>query len=170
MSFRFTPIVPSTDSRSTMTLNRTKRFSKMSERVIFRRGVTGLLEMDEKGNREIDFALWDMTDTDSGVYQIVSVYNSSLKQMIPEPGMKVHWLKGVPPPDIPVCGFKNDNPSCLARTVTMLQMILIVVCFIFIIIVTVTVFVYRSVKHMSEKQVCVGENRPVFRKSTQSDF
>lgn len=46
--------------------------------------------------------------------QVVSVYNSSLKQMIPEPGMKVHWLKGVPPPDIPVCGFKYDNPSCLA--------------------------------------------------------
>ncbi|TSK28280.1 Atrial natriuretic peptide receptor 1 [Bagarius yarrelli] len=50
--------------------------------------VTGLLEMDEKGKREIDFALWDMTDTESGVYQIVSVYNSSLKKMIPEPGMK----------------------------------------------------------------------------------
>lgn len=27
--------------------------------------------MDEKGNREIDFALWDMDDTDSGVYQVV---------------------------------------------------------------------------------------------------
>ncbi|XP_053087241.1 atrial natriuretic peptide receptor 1 [Pangasianodon hypophthalmus] len=113
-------------------------------------GVTGLMEMDKNGNREIDFALWDMNDTDSGVYQIVSVYNSSLKQMIPEPGMKVHWLKGVPPPDIPVCGFKNDNPSCLARTVTMHQMISIVVCFIFIIIVTVTVFVCRKVKLENE--------------------
>lgn len=34
-------------------------------------GVTGLVEMDKKGNREIDFALWDMTDTDSGAYQVV---------------------------------------------------------------------------------------------------
>uniref|UniRef100_A0AAR2K1H3 Guanylate cyclase n=1 Tax=Pygocentrus nattereri TaxID=42514 RepID=A0AAR2K1H3_PYGNA len=45
---------------------------------------------------------------------IVSVYNSSVKQMVLEPGMKVHWLKGTPPPDIPLCGFKNDNPACLA--------------------------------------------------------
>ncbi|KAK3508281.1 hypothetical protein QTP70_019510 [Hemibagrus guttatus] len=118
--------------------------------ISFLTGVTGLVEMDEKGNREINFALWDMTDTDSGVYQIVSVYNSSLKQMIPEPGMKVHWLKGAPPPDIPVCGFKNDNPSCLSRTVTMHQMISIVVCFIFIIIVTITVFIYRKVKLENE--------------------
>uniref|UniRef100_A0AAR2JY99 Guanylate cyclase n=1 Tax=Pygocentrus nattereri TaxID=42514 RepID=A0AAR2JY99_PYGNA len=77
-------------------------------------GVTGLLKMDENGDCEIDFALWDMTDTDSGVYEIVSVYNSSVKQMVLEPGMKVHWLKGTPPPDIPLCGFKNDNPACLA--------------------------------------------------------
>uniref|UniRef100_A0A8C1NNM9 Guanylate cyclase n=1 Tax=Cyprinus carpio TaxID=7962 RepID=A0A8C1NNM9_CYPCA len=68
-------------------------------------GVTGLVQLDENGDREIDFALWDMTDTATGVYQ---------KRMIPEPGMKVHWLKGNPPPDIPLCGFKNDNPACLA--------------------------------------------------------
>uniref|UniRef100_A0A671P519 Guanylate cyclase n=1 Tax=Sinocyclocheilus anshuiensis TaxID=1608454 RepID=A0A671P519_9TELE len=73
-------------------------------------GVTGLVQLDENGDREIDFALWDMTDTDTGVYQIVSVYNGSQKRMIPEPGMKVYWLKGSPPPDIPLCGFKNDNP------------------------------------------------------------
>uniref|UniRef100_A0A9J7XYN0 Guanylate cyclase n=1 Tax=Cyprinus carpio carpio TaxID=630221 RepID=A0A9J7XYN0_CYPCA len=73
-------------------------------------GVTGLVQLDENGDREIDFALWDMTDTATGVYQIVSVYNGSQKRMIPEPGMKVYWLKGSPPPDIPLCGFKNDNP------------------------------------------------------------
>uniref|UniRef100_A0A673L6J3 Guanylate cyclase n=1 Tax=Sinocyclocheilus rhinocerous TaxID=307959 RepID=A0A673L6J3_9TELE len=76
-------------------------------------GVTGLVQLDENGDREIDFALWDMTDTTTGVYQIVSVYNGSQKRMIPEPGMKVYWLKGSPPPDIPLCGFKNDNPACL---------------------------------------------------------
>ncbi|XP_076864517.1 atrial natriuretic peptide receptor 1 [Brachyhypopomus gauderio] len=113
-------------------------------------GVTGLVQMDENGDREIDFALWDMNDTDSGVYQIVSVYNSSVKQMVPEAGMKVHWPKGSPPPDIPPCGFKNDKPSCLARTVTMHQMVSVVVCFIFIIIITVTVFIYRKVKLENE--------------------
>lgn len=39
---------------------------------LFLTGVTGLVEMDKEGNREIDFALWDMTDTDTGVYQVAS--------------------------------------------------------------------------------------------------
>uniref|UniRef100_A0A673KZ74 Guanylate cyclase n=1 Tax=Sinocyclocheilus rhinocerous TaxID=307959 RepID=A0A673KZ74_9TELE len=78
-------------------------------------GVTGLVQLDENGDREIDFALWDMTDTTTG---IVSVYNGSQKRMIPEPGMKVYWLKGSPPPDIPLCGFKNDNPACLLHPIS----------------------------------------------------
>lgn len=34
------------------------------------KGVTGLVQLDKYGDREIDFALWDMTDTDTGVYQV----------------------------------------------------------------------------------------------------
>uniref|UniRef100_A0A8C8FMN1 Guanylate cyclase n=1 Tax=Oncorhynchus tshawytscha TaxID=74940 RepID=A0A8C8FMN1_ONCTS len=47
--------------------------------------------------------------------QIVSVYNSTLKELVPVPGMKVQWPGGAPPQDIPDCGFKNDKPACLAR-------------------------------------------------------
>uniref|UniRef100_A0A674D1V6 guanylate cyclase n=1 Tax=Salmo trutta TaxID=8032 RepID=A0A674D1V6_SALTR len=72
-------------------------------------GVTGLVQIDGAGDREIDFALWDMTDLDSGVFQIVSVYNSTLKELVPVPGMKVQWPGGAPPQDIPECGFKNDK-------------------------------------------------------------
>nr|XP_023831481.1 atrial natriuretic peptide receptor 1-like [Salvelinus alpinus] len=113
-------------------------------------GVTGLVQIDGAGDREIDFALWEMTDLDSGVFQIVSVYNSTLKELVPVPGMKVQWPGGAPPQDIPDCGFKNDKPACLARTVTMHQMVAIVACFIFVIIVTVTVFIYRKLKLENE--------------------
>ncbi|CAB1320901.1 unnamed protein product [Coregonus sp. 'balchen'] len=113
-------------------------------------GVTGLVQIDGAGDREIDFALWDMTNLDSGVFQIVSIYNSTLKELVPVPGMKVQWPGGAPPQDIPDCGFKNDKPACLARTVTMLQMVAIVACFIFVIIVTVTVFIYRKLKLENE--------------------
>ncbi|KAM6972862.1 atrial natriuretic peptide receptor 1 [Aplochiton taeniatus] len=107
-------------------------------------GVTGLVEIDEHGDREIDFALWDMTDITTGVFQIVSVYNSSVRQLLLEPGMSYQWPGGSVPPDVPDCGFKNDNPACLGRTVTMHQMVAIVVSFIFVIIVTVTTFIYRK--------------------------
>uniref|UniRef100_A0A673N584 Guanylate cyclase n=1 Tax=Sinocyclocheilus rhinocerous TaxID=307959 RepID=A0A673N584_9TELE len=33
-------------------------------------GVTGLVQIDENGDRETDFALWDMTDTNSGNFQV----------------------------------------------------------------------------------------------------
>uniref|UniRef100_A0AAX7TS39 Guanylate cyclase n=1 Tax=Astatotilapia calliptera TaxID=8154 RepID=A0AAX7TS39_ASTCA len=48
--------------------------------------------------------------------QVVCVYNSSIKQLILQNGLNFHWPKGSPPPDIPKCGFKNNNPACLTST------------------------------------------------------
>ncbi|KAJ8267843.1 hypothetical protein COCON_G00130150 [Conger conger] len=113
-------------------------------------GVTGLVKIDENGDREIDFALWDMTDAESGVFQVVLVYNGTREQMLSLPGVKVQWPGGSTPLDVPLCGFKNDNPTCLAQTVTMHQMIVVVICFIFVIIITVAIFIYRKLKLESE--------------------
>ncbi|XP_074469038.1 atrial natriuretic peptide receptor 1 [Sebastes fasciatus] len=113
-------------------------------------GVTGVVEMDEFGDRQMDFAVWDTTDVESGEFQVVCVYNSSMKQLIMQGGRSFQWPGGAPPPDVPKCGFKNDKPACLARTVTMQQMVAIVICFVFVIIVTVTVFIYRKLKLESE--------------------
>ncbi|XP_039978055.1 atrial natriuretic peptide receptor 1 [Xiphias gladius] len=113
-------------------------------------GVMGVVEMDEFGDRQMDFAVWDMTDVESGEFQVVCVYNSSTKQLVMQRGRSFQWPGGSPPPDIPECGFKNDKPACLARTVSMHQMVAIVMCFVFVIIVTVTVFIYRKLKLESE--------------------
>ncbi|KAG5264287.1 hypothetical protein AALO_G00252030 [Alosa alosa] len=87
-----------------------------------------------------------MTNYTTGVYQMVYVYNGSQRQMLPVEGVSLQWPGGKPPPDVPICGFKNDAPACLAKTVTMRQMISIVVCFVLFIIITVTVFIYRKLK------------------------
>ncbi|KAM6903929.1 atrial natriuretic peptide receptor 1-like isoform 1-T2 [Lycodopsis pacificus] len=113
-------------------------------------GVMGPVEMDEFGDRQMDFAVWDTIDIESGEFQVVCVYNSSMKQLIMQGGRSFQWPGGSPPPDVPECGFKNDQPACLARTVTMHQMVAIVICFVFVIIVTVTVFIYRKLKLESE--------------------
>uniref|UniRef100_A0A673K9B5 Guanylate cyclase n=1 Tax=Sinocyclocheilus rhinocerous TaxID=307959 RepID=A0A673K9B5_9TELE len=109
-------------------------------------GVTGLVQIDENGDRETDFALWDMTDTNSGNFQTVAVYNGTQKQMKILPGMAIQWPGGNIPWDVPLCGFKNDNPACRARTIAMHQMISIVLFLILVIIFTVTVFIYRKLK------------------------
>uniref|UniRef100_A0A671W5S0 Guanylate cyclase n=1 Tax=Sparus aurata TaxID=8175 RepID=A0A671W5S0_SPAAU len=77
-------------------------------------GVTGTVHLDESGDRETNFALWDMIDTNTSAFQVILVYNSSEEQLTAIPGTALHWLGGVRPPDVPVCGFKNDNPICLA--------------------------------------------------------
>uniref|UniRef100_A0A8D3DDY7 Guanylate cyclase n=1 Tax=Scophthalmus maximus TaxID=52904 RepID=A0A8D3DDY7_SCOMX len=77
-------------------------------------GVTGLVHLDENGDRETDFALWDMVDANTSTFQIVLVYNSSEEQLTVIPGTTLHWPGGARPPDVPVCGFKNENPVCVA--------------------------------------------------------
>uniref|UniRef100_A0A671W6D2 Guanylate cyclase n=1 Tax=Sparus aurata TaxID=8175 RepID=A0A671W6D2_SPAAU len=77
------------------------------------------------------------------LFQIVLVYNSSEEQLTAIPGTALHWLGGVRPPDVPVCGFKNDNPICLAKTITIHQMVSIVLFFIFTMTLTITIFIYR---------------------------
>ncbi|XP_056331781.1 atrial natriuretic peptide receptor 1 [Danio aesculapii] len=109
-------------------------------------GVTGLVQIDENGDRETDFALWDMADINSGDFQIVAVYNGTQKEMNILPGMAIQWPGGKVPMDVPTCGFKNENPACRARTIAMHQMISIVLFLILIIIFTVTVFIYRKLK------------------------
>ncbi|XP_030637651.1 atrial natriuretic peptide receptor 1 [Chanos chanos] len=109
-------------------------------------GVTGLVQIDKNGDRETDFALWDMTDISSSIFQIVAVYNGTQKQMATLPEMKIQWPGGTVPLNIPFCGFKNDNPACLGKTITMYQMVVTVVFFILIIILTITVFIYRKLK------------------------
>uniref|UniRef100_A0A671W4T2 Guanylate cyclase n=1 Tax=Sparus aurata TaxID=8175 RepID=A0A671W4T2_SPAAU len=109
-------------------------------------GVTGTVHLDESGDRETNFALWDMIDTNTSAFQIVLVYNSSEEQLTAIPGTALHWLGGVRPPDVPVCGFKNDNPICLAKTITIHQMVSIVLFFIFTMTLTITIFIYRRMK------------------------
>ncbi|XP_040899910.1 atrial natriuretic peptide receptor 1-like [Toxotes jaculatrix] len=109
-------------------------------------GVTGLVHLDENGDRETDFALWDMIDTNTSAFQIVLVYNSLEEQLTAIPGTSLHWPGGVCPPDVPFCGFKNDNPLCLTKTITIHQMVTIVVFFIFTMTLTITVFIYRRMK------------------------
>ncbi|KAI4796746.1 hypothetical protein KUCAC02_026786 [Chaenocephalus aceratus] len=106
-------------------------------------GVTGIVHLDENGDRETDFALWDMIDTNTSAFQIVLVYSSSEEQLSANPGATLHWLGGVRPRDVPFCGFKNENPACVTKTVTIHQMAFIVVFFMFTMILTITFFIYR---------------------------
>ncbi|KAK7878010.1 hypothetical protein WMY93_031356, partial [Mugilogobius chulae] len=96
------------------------------------------------------FDVWDMTDLSSAHFQVVALYTGSLKRLVLQKGRSFQWPGGAPPPDTPECGFKNDKPECVSRTVSMQQLVSMVICFVFIIVVTVTVFIYRKLRLESE--------------------
>uniref|UniRef100_A0A452V4I3 Guanylate cyclase n=1 Tax=Ursus maritimus TaxID=29073 RepID=A0A452V4I3_URSMA len=74
-------------------------------------GVTGYLKMDSNGDRETDFSLWDM-HPETGTFRVVLNYNGTSQELVAVPGRKLSWPLGYPPPDIPKCGFDNEDPAC----------------------------------------------------------
>uniref|UniRef100_A0A8C0GF97 Guanylate cyclase n=1 Tax=Chelonoidis abingdonii TaxID=106734 RepID=A0A8C0GF97_CHEAB len=106
-------------------------------------GVTGFLKIDENGDRESDYSLWDMDPT-SGTFQIVYNYNGSTKKMRAVPGREIHWPgKGVPR-DVPPCGFDNSNPLCRKASLTILEILSVMVSLILLIMTITSFFIYRK--------------------------
>uniref|UniRef100_A0A8U7NNI9 Guanylate cyclase n=1 Tax=Corvus moneduloides TaxID=1196302 RepID=A0A8U7NNI9_CORMO len=75
-------------------------------------GVTGFLKIDEQGDRESDYSLWDM-DPEQGNFQIVANYNGTTKKIQMVPGREIHWPGNAVPSDVPPCGFEGTDPQCL---------------------------------------------------------
>ncbi|ELT91112.1 hypothetical protein CAPTEDRAFT_175370 [Capitella teleta] len=76
-------------------------------------GIMGEVYVDEIGDRIADYSLLDMTDIQLGEYEIVAKYKGSTRVIDLEPGISIQWPRGRgPPPDVPRCGFSNENPDC----------------------------------------------------------
>lgn len=89
-------------------LNGTKLTQMMWNRTF--QGLTGLVKIDENGDRISDYSLLDM-DPETGYFHIVANYYNTTGLQYVE-GKKIHWAGGrtSAPPDRPECGF--DNSLC----------------------------------------------------------
>lgn len=74
-------------------------------------GVTGYLKIDRNGDRDTDFSLWDM-DPKTGAFRVVLNYNGTSQELMAVSEHKLYWPLGYPPPDVPKCGFDNEDPAC----------------------------------------------------------
>ncbi|KAG9468776.1 hypothetical protein GDO78_021977 [Eleutherodactylus coqui] len=109
-------------------------------------GVSGFMKIDDNGDRETDFSLWDMSSS-SGDFQIVATYNGTLRTIVKVPGLEIHWPgNGVPPLDVPPCGFDNNNPACKKTSFSILEVTSIVICFILLAIAVSSIFIYRKLR------------------------
>lgn len=109
-------------------------------------GVTGYMRIDQNGDRENDYSLWDMADSSEGSFQIVSNYNGSIKKIIPVPGREIHWPRNRIPSDVPPCGFDHSNPICRKVSLTVLEIMSIVVSLFLLGIIISSIFVYRKLR------------------------
>ncbi|XP_010149825.1 PREDICTED: atrial natriuretic peptide receptor 1-like, partial [Eurypyga helias] len=108
-------------------------------------GVTGFLKIDENGDRESDYSLWDM-DPVRGDFQIVANYNGTTKKIQMVPGREIHWPGNVVPSDIPPCGFDNSDPLCRKANLSTLEVLSLVVSLILLAITITSFFIYRKLQ------------------------
>ncbi|KAM9293954.1 atrial natriuretic peptide receptor 1 [Gastrophryne carolinensis] len=108
-------------------------------------GVSGFMKIDSNGDRENDYSLWDLSETD-GHFQIVANYNGTERRITNVPGREIHWPGGRPPKDVPPCGFDNSNPECMKTSFSVLEVTSIVICFILLAIAVSSVFIYRKLR------------------------
>uniref|UniRef100_A0A2K5PZD0 guanylate cyclase n=1 Tax=Cebus imitator TaxID=2715852 RepID=A0A2K5PZD0_CEBIM len=105
-------------------------------------GVTGHLKIDSSGDRETDFSLWDM-DPETGAFRVVLNYNGTSKELVAVSGRKLNWPLGYPPPDIPKCGFDNEDPACNQDHLSTLEVLALVGSLSLLGILIVSFFIYR---------------------------
>ncbi|XP_038045138.1 atrial natriuretic peptide receptor 1-like [Patiria miniata] len=114
-------------------------------------GIAGKVSLNENGDRDYDFSLWDMTDTDNGNYTIVWNFYGATGEL--EFVDDIVWPGGAtgPPADTPTCGFDNENPACQPDDPTVtLTATIIVACSILIVGSIAILLLYRKLKWNAE--------------------
>ena len=71
-------------------------------------GISGVVTIDQEGDRIADYSLLDQTDPESGTFQAVLHYYGAT-QKYDKIGL-IHWPNDEKPLDVPPCGF--DGTEC----------------------------------------------------------
>ncbi|XP_050022436.1 atrial natriuretic peptide receptor 1 isoform X2 [Alexandromys fortis] len=108
-------------------------------------GVTGYLKIDSNGDRETDFSLWDM-DPETGTFRVVLNYNGTSQELMAVSDRKLYWPLGYPPPDIPKCGFDNEDPACNQDHFSTLEVLALVGSLSLVSFLVVSFFIYRKMQ------------------------
>ncbi|OXB52494.1 UNVERIFIED_CONTAM: hypothetical protein H355_002709, partial [Colinus virginianus] len=123
----------------------THRDHRHRGRIYVRFGVTGFLRIDENGDRESDYSLWDM-DPMSGNFQIVANYNGTTKELHTVPGRDIHWPGNSVPSDVPPCGFDNSDPQCRKANLSTLEVLSLALSLVLLAITVISFFIYRKLQ------------------------
>ncbi|GFQ70546.1 atrial natriuretic peptide receptor 2 [Trichonephila clavata] len=107
-------------------------------------GISGIITINEKGDRIADYALLDQNDTVKGNFEVVLTYFGATKEY--KEVSSIHWPGGKVPKDRPRCGFDGNDPACYKRGLKLLEMSLIITLFLLIVIIIIGVLTYRKIR------------------------
>ncbi|XP_078740670.1 atrial natriuretic peptide receptor 1-like isoform X3 [Lampetra fluviatilis] len=108
------------------------------------RGVTGEFTIDRNGDRETDFSLWDLTDMNTGEFNVVISYDGASGKLIEVPGLEIQWPGGSIPKDVPLCGFENE--ACISGGFSTMEVLMIVFSLILLVVAVASFLIYRKLK------------------------
>ncbi|KAL5019547.1 hypothetical protein ScPMuIL_002439, partial [Solemya velum] len=115
------------------------------------RGMDRNVAIDANGDRDEDVSLYD-TDAD-GHYQVVLEYLGENGELLPLPGVEVHWPNDRGPAlNEPPCGYLGDAPDCQTTTLPTTGLIAIVFCLVLTIVVLTGIWKFRKMKQQADLQ------------------
>ncbi|XP_065118683.1 guanylate cyclase 2G [Paramisgurnus dabryanus] len=88
-------------------------------------GASGLVHFDEFGERNLDYSVFDLQQTE-GVIKFVPVLDFDSHTKMIKPTLRfsnVFWPTGKPPPDNPDCGFNNELCEWLENEISLLVLL-----------------------------------------------
>ncbi|XP_048026436.1 guanylate cyclase 2G isoform X1 [Megalobrama amblycephala] len=88
-------------------------------------GASGLVHFDEHGERNLDYSVYDLQQTEN-IIKFVSVldFDSHTKAIKPTSMFSnIVWQNGKPPPDNPACGFDNELCEWLENEISLLVLL-----------------------------------------------
>ncbi|XP_033105944.1 atrial natriuretic peptide receptor 1-like [Anneissia japonica] len=112
------------------------------------KGIAGVVSIDANGDREADYSLLDMTDEETGTFEVVGNYYGASKEY--EEVGKINWPGGKAPPDIPVCGFEGCPIPTEDPGIRPLEIALSTMCSLLLIFAVVIALVVRRYKYEAE--------------------
>ncbi|XP_033625132.1 atrial natriuretic peptide receptor 1-like [Asterias rubens] len=114
-------------------------------------GISGLVTVNENGDRDADYSLWDMTDTSKGQFTVVYDFYGATGEL--RVTGDIVWPGGAskPPLDTPECGFDNENPACHHQD-SSVSTTIVIACSIVAIAAVIILGVYRKLKKDAEIQ------------------
>ncbi|XP_055899976.1 atrial natriuretic peptide receptor 1-like [Biomphalaria glabrata] len=111
--------------------------------------ITGDVIIDYKGDRNSSFALKDLNPV-TGEFEIVAYFLGDRPNGLTlVPNKSIHWPGGrtSPPPNVPFCGYQNENPKCQPPEHLPTYMVVIIAAFAVIVLSLIVGFlVYRRIE------------------------